>query len=119
MRGAGGRVLIGGADEENISAAARDALMARKIDELRAKLAALAPAMADAPIELAWSGFFGVTRDSLPLIGAVPGAPRAYAAYGYGGNGVTFSAIAADVIARMLAGERDRDEAIFALDRFA
>ncbi|WP_442063265.1 hypothetical protein, partial [Rhizobium johnstonii] len=31
------------------------------------------------------------TVDGLPLIGPVPETPHVFAAYGYGGNGITFS----------------------------
>ena len=55
--------------------------------------------------------------DGLPLIGRVPGYPGIHAAYGYGGNGITFSYLAAQVIGELIAG-RDRpwfDD--FAIDR--
>jgi glycine/D-amino acid oxidase-like deaminating enzyme len=39
----------------------------------------------------------------LPLIGPVPGA-SVYAAYGYGGNGITFSFLAAQLIGDLIAG---------------
>jgi hypothetical protein len=42
----------------------------------------------------------------LPLIGPVPGHPRILAAYGYGGNGITFGFIAAQLIAGMVGGRR-------------
>ena len=42
--------------------------------------------------------------DGLPLIGPVPGAKGVYAAYGYGGNGITFSFLAAALIGDLIAG---------------
>jgi glycine/D-amino acid oxidase-like deaminating enzyme len=41
------------------------------------------------------------------LIGTIPAAPNCYAAFGYGGNGITFSALAADLIAGLINGDRD------------
>jgi len=116
---ADGRIIIGGGDEDISDPAARDALTAEKIALLRSKLGALAPAACDVEIAYAWAGLFGETEDSLPFIGAVPGAPNVLAAFGYGGNGITFSAMAADMIAAAVRGERDDDEARYALDRFA
>lgn len=119
MRGsADGRIIIGGGDEDISDPAARDALTPQKIAFLREKLGALAPAAKGAEIEFSWAGLFGETEDSLPLIGRVQGAPHAFAAFGYGGNGITFSAMAADMIATALRGERDEDETLYALDRF-
>jgi glycine/D-amino acid oxidase-like deaminating enzyme len=64
-----------------------------------------------------WSGAFGETVDGLPLIGPVPGYPRIFAAYGYGGNGITFSYLASRLIGRLIAGERGKWRDTFALDR--
>ncbi|KEC76066.1 oxidoreductase [Rhizobium leguminosarum bv. phaseoli CCGM1] len=47
----------------------------------------------------------------------MPGVPHVLAAYGYGGNGITFSYLAAQMIGAMIAGMyRDWFED-FALDR--
>ena len=89
-----------------------------KIALLRDKLKALAPGAGDVAIEYAWAGLFGETDDALPLIGAVTNAPRTFAAFGYGGNGITFSAMAAEIVANALRGQRDEDAALYALDRF-
>lgn len=113
-----GRIVIGGGDEDISDPDARDAKTSAKIALLRAKLEALAPAARDVRIDYAWAGLFGETEDSLPFIGAVPNTERTFAAFGYGGNGITFSAMAADMLAPMLRGERDGDEALYALDRF-
>jgi glycine/D-amino acid oxidase-like deaminating enzyme len=52
-----------------------------------------------------------------PLIGRVPGRENCLAAFGYGGNGITFSALAAEMLAAELAGGRHADADLFALDR--
>ena len=102
-----GRILIGGEDEEISDASARDALMEQKTKALRDKLRMLQP-QADLQIDYQWSAFFGVTEDSLPMIGPVPGFPNAYAAYGYGGNGITFSALAAQILRDQVLGLESR-----------
>ncbi|WP_406855768.1 FAD-dependent oxidoreductase [Alsobacter sp. KACC 23698] len=111
-----GRIVFGGEDEDLRDAERRDALLDAKVRTLQGKLSELVPA-ADATVDAAWTGFFSETSDGLPLIGAVPGMPRCFAAFGYGGNGITFSAIAADMIARLAAGQPDPAQDWFAVDR--
>ena len=77
---------------------------------------ALWPA-ASTGIEFNWAGTFDTTRDGLPLIGPVPGNKGVYAAYGYGGNGITFSFLAAQLIGDLIAGSTSPLLRDFALDR--
>ena len=42
-----------------------------------------------------WAGTFASTKDGLPYIGPIRQRPHTYFALGFGGNGITFSAIAA------------------------
>jgi len=72
---------------------------------------------ADTDIEFRWAGTFDTTRDGLPLIGPVPGLKGIYAAYGYGGNGITFSFLAAQLIGDLIAGSSSPLLRDFALDR--
>lgn len=111
-----GRIVIGGADEDCDSAERRSALIPAKSAALRAQIGAFAPA-AETVLDAAWSGAFGETDDALPLVGPVPGQPRCYAAFGYGGNGITFSAMAADIIATLIAGGSDPAADWFAVNR--
>lgn len=100
------RIIVGGEDDDSIfEPEARDALMTDKSNVILEKLRALCP-KADATAEYVWSGAFGETEDGLPLIGEVPGYSRIYAAYGYGGNGITFSFLASRMIGSMLSGKR-------------
>ncbi len=112
-----GRIIIGGEDsDEVVEPDARDALIPEKSRLLTQKLAALWPA-ANLDIEFRWSGTFDTTRDGLPLIGPVPGTRGVYAAYGYGGNGITFSFLAAQLIGDLIAGSTSQLLSDFALDR--
>ena len=112
-----GRIIIGGEDSEGvIEPEARDRLILEKSRVLAERLAALWP-IANTDIEFRWSGTFDTTRDGLPLIGPVPGQKGVYAAYGYGGNGITFSFLAANLIGDLIAGSTSPLLRDFALDR--
>lgn len=115
----GGRIVVGGEDEEIRDPKERDAMIGEKTKAIIAKLEARCPALKGLEAEFAWSGFFGETADSLPLIGRVPGYGRCYAAFGYGGNGITFSYMASRLVARMIAGEREAWYDDVAIDRAA
>jgi len=43
--------------------------------------------------------------------------PNSYFALGFGGNGITFSLIAAEIITAFLRGKKNKDAAIFSFDR--
>jgi len=112
-----GRIIIGGEDsDEIVEPEARDRLILAKSRQLTKKLAALWP-RAKLEIEFRWAGNFDTTRDGLPLIGPVPNQNGVYAAYGYGGNGITFSFLAAQLIGDLLAGAGSPLLDDFALDR--
>jgi glycine/D-amino acid oxidase-like deaminating enzyme len=113
------RIIMGGEDDDTIvEPDARDALMPAKAKTILGKLKALWP-KAEAMAEFVWSGAFGTTSDGLPLIGAVPGHPRIHAAYGYGGNGITYSYLASRMIAASIAGNNQPWFDDFAIDRDA
>jgi glycine/D-amino acid oxidase-like deaminating enzyme len=112
-----GRIIIGGEDSsEIVEPDARDRMIPEKSRKLAHRLAALWP-QARIDIEFRWSGAFDTTSDGLPLIGAVPGCKGIYAAYGYGGNGITFSFLAAELIGNLIAGSSSPLLDDFALDR--
>lgn len=112
-----GRIIVGGEDSNQaIEPDARDRLIPEKARILARKLVALWPP-ASVEIEYRWSGTFDTTSDGLPLIGPVPGAKGIYAAYGYGGNGITFSFLAANLIGDLIAGSTSVLASDFALDR--
>jgi glycine/D-amino acid oxidase-like deaminating enzyme len=112
-----GRIIIGGEDStEIVEPEARDRLIGEKSRVLAQRLAALWP-RANTETEFRWSGTFDTTADGLPLIGPVTGAKGVYAAYGYGGNGITFSFLAARLIGDLMAGKTSPLLHDFAVDR--
>lgn len=67
--------------------------------------------------DFSWAGAFAVTKDGLPYIGQIPERPHTYFALGFGGNGITFSVIAAEMICDMLKGKNNKDTEIFRFNR--
>lgn len=110
------RIVFGGEDEDFDDPDRREALGPAKTEALQARLHALNP-QASLDLDHAWSGAFGQTEDGLPLIGRVPGHPRLLAAYGYGGNGITFSFMASRLIGALVSGREKRWFRHFAIDR--
>jgi glycine/D-amino acid oxidase-like deaminating enzyme len=111
-----GRILVGGEDVPFRNPKARDALLKRKTDKLQKRFLELYP---EIPLESAytWTGTFGETEDGLPFIGKTPEYPNAYFALGYGGNGITYSLIAAELLRDALLGKENPDATIFRFDR--
>lgn len=56
---------------------------------------------------------FGTSKAGTPIIGRVPGRRRLYTVLGCGGNGITFSMLAAQLIRALVLGEQDRDAELF------
>ncbi len=110
------RMMIGGEDEDFQDPVKRDDLLREKIKKLEIKFKKIYPAI-PFEVDMAWCGTFSSTEDGLPYIGSWPGKDRMFFALGYGGNGITFSMIAAQIIARKLSGKRDDRAEVFAFDR--
>lgn len=104
-----GRVIAGGGDEDFIDARHRDALIPAKTETIAAALGALAGAPV-APRHR-WAAMFGASPDGLPAIGRAANMTRLWLASGFGGNGVSFAALAAELIGVALVEERDDPDA--------
>ena len=98
-----GRILIGGEDEKFVSEQKRDAHLAAKVARLQKKFSKLFPKI-DMKTGFCWTGSFAETPDSMPRIGRGPNWDHGYFALGYGGNGITFSAMAADILTGEITG---------------
>jgi len=66
---------------------------------------AQAPRHSDAPVFAGWAGSRAVIRGRLPAFGPIRHAPGLWLACGYASHGLTWSALAGDVIAAMLNAE--------------
>ncbi len=111
-----GRAIIGGYDEEFRDPQKRDALLTAKTAALQRRFAQLFPKI-PCDVAFSWTGTFAETKDSLPYIGETPGRPGIYFALGYGGNGVIFSALAAEIIRDACIGETHAAAELFKFGR--
>ena len=110
------RILIGGEDCPGATDHRQEGMVEAKTRILVERFKRMFP---DVPFHVshAWGGTFAETRDGLPYIGQTPEWPNAYFALGYGGNGVTMSVIAADIIADLCLGKENPDARLFRFDR--
>ncbi len=117
MRTSGdGRAIIGGADVRFKNTVARDAMLPRRTRTLERRFAKMFP---DLPFEtdFAWTGTFGESDDGLPWIGPVRARPGCLFAMGYGGNGITWAMLAAEIIRDHCLGRTHADAELFGFDR--
>ncbi len=111
-----GHVICGGEDAEISDADERDALNEAKTQRLVEKLGKLLP-MIDPTADYSWSGSFGDSTTGTPTIGPVPRMQNCYAAMGYGGNGITFSMMAGQMLRGMITGVGDPDNDLVSFNR--
>lgn len=111
-----GRVLLGGGDVRFHNRFMRDLLLPWKTRQLVNKFQRYVPDL-EPRVAYRWSGTFGMTKDGLAYIGESPEWPNAYFALGFGGNGITFSAVAADLLVRSHQGQIDPDLSLFRFGR--
>ncbi len=107
------RLIAGGEDEASPSRHADPKTLAPKARAILENLQALIPDL-DLEADYVWSGAFGESATSMPLIGAIPDMPRGYAVMGFGGNGITYSVIASQVVGAAIRGRADPDADLFA-----
>jgi glycine/D-amino acid oxidase-like deaminating enzyme len=110
------RILIGGLDERDVSPARRDTMLEEKCLKLLERLRGLFPGL-EPRVAQAWCGAFLNTSDSLPYVGPLPDAPRIHLALCYGGNGTTFSLMAAELLRDALLGQSRPEARLFGFTR--
>lgn len=110
------RILIGGEDIAGQWSEKRQKTLTAKTKKLINTFQKLFP---DLPFELEakWAGTFGETKDGLPYIGLSPEWKHCYFALGYGGNGITFSVIAAEALVQLYTGKKPSYLKLFAFGR--
>ena len=110
------RIIIGGRDEEFFSHIKRDKLIPQKTKQLQMDFKKIFPSI-PFKTEFSWAGIFGSTKDGLPYIGAYKNLPNSFFALGFGGNGITFSQVAGEIIVSLIKGRKNRDAGIFSFER--
>ena len=110
------RILIGGEDIPESDPVTRDRHLRRKTVDLLRKLHMLMPWLRVSSA-YEWAGTFAVTDDGLPYIGAAPELPGCEFALGYGGNGITFGYLAAQIIRDNVLGRKNSLQPLFSFDR--
>ena len=91
------RVIFGGGDRKFITLARRDAIIEKTTNKLKKQIEDLMPGL-KLTIAHRWAGEFASTPDGMPFIGPCKKCPNLHLALGYGGNGITFSLIAARIL---------------------
>ncbi|POY37300.1 FAD-binding oxidoreductase [Solitalea longa] len=111
------RIIVGGKDVDFYTPYnKRDKLLKSKTKALQQSFKSLFPHI-DLNPEFSWCGTFGETTDGLPYIGEYSKVPNGYFALGFGGNGIAFSLIAAEIIRDILKRKRNDDASLFRFNR--
>jgi len=111
------RLLVGGEDDKYDIPQRRDARVAAKSEKLEKRVKKMFP---DLPLRIAfdWAGTFAETDDGLPFFGIhEQHGPRVHFAMAYGGNGITYSLIGAELLRDRLLGKRHPCEKLFSFKR--
>lgn len=98
------RIIMGGGDVDFKNAKRRDAYLPKKE---KALVKAFKKTFPDIPFTLdySWAGTFGETKDGLPYMGKPDPEKNEHYILGFGGNGITFSAMGMDAIIASLNNE--------------
>jgi glycine/D-amino acid oxidase-like deaminating enzyme len=110
--GGDGRLIVGGEDEQSPDAHEDEAKLKRKRDTIAAKLNGLLPDL-EFEVDYSWAAAFGESGDSLPSIAPVPDMDHSWAVMGLGGNGITYSVIASQVVGAAVRGTKDPDADLY------
>jgi glycine/D-amino acid oxidase-like deaminating enzyme len=110
------RILIGGRDDPFHHPHISPSVINRKTEMLKKAFLKKMPHIPLVP-DFSWAGAFASTKDGLPYIGSIAERPNTFFALGFGGNGITFSIIAAEIIHDLVLGKKNADADIFRFNR--
>lgn len=111
------RLLVGGEDDRYDIPLRRDARVAGKAEKLAKRVGKLFPEL-PLNIAFAWAGTFAETDDGLPFFGVhEQHGPRVHFALAYGGNGITYSLIGAELLRDTMLGKKHPCEKLFSFSR--
>ncbi len=108
------RLLVGGLDDATDIPARR---VERKADKLMKQLRHWFPRLDPVPA-FSWAGTFAETADGLPFFGPhAQWGPRVHFAMAYGGNGITYSMIGAQLLRARIERRKHALEGLFGFGR--
>ena len=110
--GGDGRLIVGGEDEADPAAHQDPVKLKRKCETIVKKLRDLLPEV-EFEVDYTWAGAFGESATGLPSIAPVPAMDNAWAVMGFGGNGITYSVIASQIVAAGIRGRADPDADLY------
>ncbi|QBX36314.1 FAD-binding oxidoreductase [Brevundimonas sp. S30B] len=110
--GGDGRLIVGGEDEADPAAHQDPVKLKRKCETIAKKLRDLLPEV-EFEVDYTWAGAFGESATGLPSIAPVPAMANAWAVMGFGGNGITYSVIASQIVAAGIRGRADPDADLY------
>jgi glycine/D-amino acid oxidase-like deaminating enzyme len=110
------RILAGGRDDPYHHPHIMPSTISKKARQLTA---AFCKKMPHIPLkaDFSWAGAFASTKDGLPYIGSIPERPHTFFALGFGGNGITFSVIAAKILQDLIQRKNNNDAKLFRFNR--
>ena len=111
-----GRIFVGGRDEKFSNNYTLDKMVKAKSKLLKKDFQKLFPDIPFKP-EFCWAGTFVTTNDGLPFVGSIKDKPNSYFALGFGGNGITFSQIAAEIITDLITKGKNKYGKLFSFER--
>ena len=112
-----GRLLVGGEDDDIDIPLRRDARVDDKARKLLKRVHSLFPDLV-VRSAFAWAGTFAETEDGLPFFGPhEQHGPRVHFAMAYGGNGITYSQIGADLVRAAVQGKAHPCAELFSFGR--
>lgn len=109
------RLIIGGEDDRILDKIKRNKRLPRKAKILKSKFSKFTNL--DINPSYAWAATFGETKDGIGYIGRPKDLKDIYFALGFGGNGITFGVIAAQMIAKMILGKKTPEAKLFSFER--
>jgi glycine/D-amino acid oxidase-like deaminating enzyme len=110
------RILVGGRDDPFHHPHMLPSVIKRKTFMLQQAFLKKMPHIPLKP-DFSWAGAFASTKDGLPYIGGITEHPNTYFALGFGGNGITFSVIAAEIIHDLILGKKNNSAELFSFNR--
>jgi len=111
------RLLVGGGDDAIDIPKRRDIRVEKKAARLMKRVEGLFPGLSLRPA-FSWAGTFAETSDGLPFFGPHPQwGPRVLFAMAYGGNGIVYSMIGADLLRARLEKRAHPLRELFGFER--